>query len=100
MAAHSPRKPLRSQEGCNTSFPTLRDVRIQDNLLIAKTGRHVGMGTTPGSLRRVDTSPTDTSPAAGEVLGTSSSGKSAAAMYPAVRDMAGTAEKDFVPSAG
>lgn len=39
---------------------------------------HVGMGTTaPGSLHRVDTSPTDTSPAAGETFSTSSSGNSA-----------------------
>lgn len=61
---------------------------------------HTGMGTTdPGSVRRVDTSPTDTSQAARELLSTNSSGNSTVATYPAVRDTAGTAEEDFVPSA-
>lgn len=44
--------------------------------------------------------PRTPSPAASEVLVTGSSGNSTAATYPAVRDMAGTAEEDFIPSAG
>lgn len=41
---------------------------------------HTGMGTTaPASLCGVDTGPTDTSPAAGEVRSTGGSGKATAA---------------------
>lgn len=37
----SPENPFRARrEGCSTSSPTLYDVGIQDNLLIAKTGSH------------------------------------------------------------
>lgn len=55
-------------------------------------------------MRRVDTSPTNTTPmatsqATRELLSTNSSGNSTVATYPAVRDTAGTAEEDFVPSA-
>lgn len=78
---------------------------IQDNLLTANTGElltiksHIGMGTTaPESGHRVDPSHKNTSPAGGEAFSPSSSGNSAV-LCPAERDMAGTAEEDFVPSA-